>query len=417
MAGGNTVGTLSWVRETRGILRGRDRAALLGRFYAMDDTEAHLDYDAVVLGAGAAGLASAAMLERAGVRCVVLERTGHVGSTWRGRYDRLRLNTLGWMSTLPGYHVGWRARHFHSRDEWVDYLERYTKHHRLQIEFDAEARRVDRDDGHWRTETAGGVLTSKLVVVATGYDRVPAVPDWPGRDTFAGELIHSAKFRNADPYRGRDTLVVGPNVTGSEIAFFLSDEGAARVRVAVRTPPSIIRRCRFGVPLNPVAVLQRLPAAAGDRAAALSQRITFGDLSPYGLPPPELGLVSTNRKRHQGPVVDDGFVSAVKRGDVEIVAAVEGFDRDDVILATGERIQPDAVIAATGYQRGLEPLVGHLGVLDEDGRPYFRGPHTHPNAPGLHFAGFETPIYGALRGMRIEARRLARAARAWSVRC
>jgi hypothetical protein len=166
------------------------------------------------------------------------------------------------------------------------------------------------------------------------------------------------------------------------------------------------------MPLNPVAVvLNRLPAAVGDRAAALSQRIMFGDLSQYGLPLPEMGLVSTNRKRHQGPVIDDGFVDAVKRGDVEIVAAVEGFYRDDVMLADGERIQPDAVIAATGYRRGLEPLVGHLDVLDDLGVPIFQGAATHPHASGLHFVGYETRLYGQLRGIRLEARSLARALR------
>jgi putative flavoprotein involved in K+ transport len=316
------------------------------------------------------------------------------------------------MSTMPGYHVGPRARHFPSRDEWVDYLERYAERHRLQIDFDTDALRIDRDDEGWRVETSRGVLRSRRVIVATGYDRIPSIPDWPGRENYAHELIHSADFRNADPYRGRDVLIVGPNVTGSELAYFVNAAGAARTRVAVRTPPNITRRCRFGVPLNPAAVvLNRLPAAIGDRVAALSQRIMFGDLSPYGLPRPEMGLVSTNRERHQGPVVDDGFVDAVKRGEVEIVAAVERFDRDEVILADGDRIRPDAVIAATGYTRGLEPLVGHLGVLDERGVPISRGAETHPAAWGVHFVGYETRLYGQLRGIRLEARSLARALR------
>jgi putative flavoprotein involved in K+ transport len=66
------------------------------------------------------------------------------------------------------------------------------------------------------------------------------------------------------------------------------------------------------------------------------------------------------------------------------------------------------VIAATGYRRGLEPLVGHLGVLDSDGYPQLLGPMTHPDAPGLHFVGYATPLYGQLRGIRLEAKRVAR---------
>jgi putative flavoprotein involved in K+ transport len=368
------------------------------------------DHEAVVCGAGAAGLSSAAALKQRGVSSVVLERSDHVGSSWRARYDTLRLNTLGWMSTQPGYHIGRRVRHFPSRDEWVDYLERYARHHGLQIAFRTEARRIEREDRGWSVDTSRGPLRSRFVVVATGYDRDPTMPHWPGRESFSGELIHASEYRNAAPYRGRDVLVVGPNVTGSEVAYFLAEGGAARVRVAVRTPPNILRRCRFGLPLNPTApILEHLPAAVGDRLAGLSQRLMFGDLSRYGLPRPPMGVVSTNRKRRQGPAIDDGFVDAVKTGRVEIVAGVEAFDGADVVLADDSRIQPDAVIAATGYSRGLEPLVGHLAVLDSAGYPQRIRGEAHPDAPGLYFVGYVTPLYGQLRGIRLEAKRLARA--------
>jgi putative flavoprotein involved in K+ transport len=368
------------------------------------------DYEAIVCGAGAAGLASAAALQQKGVSSLILERSGQVGSSWRGRYDTLRLNTLGWMSTQRGYHVGRRARHFPSRDEWVDYLERYARHHRLRIEFRTDVQRIEREDGGWRVDTSQGARGARFMVVSTGYDHEPTMPDWPGRENFSGELIHAAEYRNAAPYRGRDVLVVGANVTGSEVAFFVADGGAARVRVAVRTPPNILRRCRFGLPLNPTAVLlEHLPAAIGDRLTGLSQRLMFGDLAAYGLPRPPMGVVSTNRKRRQGPAIDDGFVDAVKKGRVEIVAAVEAFDGADVLLADGSRLQPDAVIAATGYRRGLEPLLGHLGVLDSAGHPQHIRGEMHPNAPGLYFVGYVTPLYGQLRGIRLEARRMARA--------
>jgi hypothetical protein len=58
------------------------------------------------------------------------------------------------------------------------------------------------------------------------------------------------------------------------------------------------------------------------------------------------------------------------------------------------------VIAATGYRRGLEPLVGHLGVLDENGIPLVSGGNEHPSAPGLFFNGYRTNLSGQLRLMR-----------------
>ena len=107
--------------------------------------------------------------------------------------------------------------------------------------------------------------------------------------------------------------------------------------------------------------------------------------------------------------VDVGLVDAVREGRVEIVAAVEGFDTDKVLLADGSRISPDVVVAATGYARGLEGLVGHLGVLDGRGRPSVRGARTPAEAPGLYFTGYTNPISGNLREMAIDAQKIARA--------
>lgn len=67
------------------------------------------------------------------------------------------------------------------------------------------------------------------------------------------------------------------------------------------------------------------------------------------------------------------------------------------------------VIAATGYHRALEGLVGHLGVLDERGHPVVRGGRTSAKAPGLYFTGFTNPISGMLRELSRDSERIARA--------
>jgi len=369
--------------------------------------------DAVVCGAGAAGLAAAATLRRAGVESIVLEQTDKVGASWRTRYDGLRLNTPGWMSTQPGYRAS-RRRYgeYPSRDAWVEYLEDYAAHHRIDVRFNTQVWRIRSLNGGWRVETDGGGLDARLVVLATGYDREPNLPGWPGRETFTGDLIHSSAYRNPDPYRGRDVLVVGPNITGSEVAHFLSSGGAGRVRVSCRTPPNLMRRKYLGVPvqLNGIA-LHHVPLRVADEIIWLGQRLFVGNLERYGLPRSPLGVATTLRRRQQAAVFDDGFVAGVKDGRIEIVAAVESFDGPDVLLADGARIQPDAVIAATGYRRGLEGLIGHLGVLDKDGLPVVSGGNEHPSAPGMFFNGYRAELSGQLRLMRPDARAIARAAR------
>lgn len=242
--------------------------------------------------------------------------------------------------------------------------------------------------------TGGRVLTSPVVVVATGHNHTPYIPDWPGRDTFSGELLHASEYRNAGPYQGRDVLVVGVGNTGAELAVDLAEGGASRVRLAVRTPPHIMRRSTAGWPAQASGIVcRRLPTAVVDRIAPYLAKVSVPDLSGFGLPRPTTGLYA---RVHEGaiPVQDVGLIAAVRSRRVEPVAAVERLDGDKVRLADGTEIVPEAVIAATGYRRGLETLVGHLGVLDGRGRPLVHGPRTAPGAPGLYFTGFTHPISG-----------------------
>ena len=211
--------------------------------------------DAVVCGAGAAGLASAACLKRAGMEVTVLERGDSVGTSWRRRYDGLRLNTLGWMSTMPGYRAS-RRRYgeFPARDDWVRYLEDYARHHGIEPEFGTDVRRVDRAGGGWRIESSAGSREARFAVMATGFDHDPASARVAGSDGFEGRLMHAAEYRDPEPFQGLDVLVVGPGNTGSEIATFLADGGAARVRASMRTPPNIFQRKWLGRPMNITAV-------------------------------------------------------------------------------------------------------------------------------------------------------------------
>jgi len=369
--------------------------------------------EAIVCGAGTAGLAAAATLRGVGVDSVVLERSDQVGASWRTRYDGLRLNTTGWMSTQPGFRASRRRfGEYPSRDAWIEYLESFAAHHRIDVRFGTEVQHVAPVDGGWRVATDRGELEARTLVIATGFDHDPDLPDWPGRDGFTGELIHSSAYRNPEPYRGRDVLIIGPNTTGSELALFLSRGGAGRVRVACRTPPNWTARKFLGTSVNLTGIaLNRLPLRVADRIGWLVQRIMFGNLDRYGLPRSPEGVATTLRHRQQAPAYDDGFVDALKAGQIEIVAAVVGFDGPAVLLADGTRIEPDAVVAATGYRRGLEPLVGHLGVLDERGTPLVSGGSEHPSAPGMFFTGYRADLSGQLRLMRGDARAIAKAVR------
>ncbi|MEU7065337.1 NAD(P)/FAD-dependent oxidoreductase [Streptomyces sp. NPDC046161] len=369
-----------------------------------------------VIGAGPGGLAVAAALRARGVRAVVVEKSDAVGASWRSHYDRLHLHTTRRLSGLPGLAVPRRFGRWVARDNVVRYLEKYAEFHELELVTGVEVTRIEpaadadgRADG-WTLHASGGrVLAARAVVVATGFNHTPALPDWPGRDEFEGRLLHAAEYRNPAPYAGRDVLVVGVGNTGAEIAADLAGGGAARVRLAVRTAPHIVRRSTAGWPAQRTGILvRRLPVRLVDRLGALVAKASVPDLSAYGLPRPATGLYS-RVKEGAIPVQDVGLIDAVRRGAVEPVAAVAAFDGDAVVLADGSRITPEVVIAATGYRRALEGLVGHLGVLDGRGRPLAHGARTPAQAPGLYFTGFTNPISGMLRELALDAEKIAKA--------
>lgn len=189
----------------------------------------------------------------------------------------------------------------------------------------------------------------------------------------------------------------------------LVEGGAGRVRLAVRTAPHIVRRSTAGWAAQFTGILvRRLPVRVVDALAGPMAKASVPDLSAQGLPRPATGLYS-RVKEGSIPVQDVGLIDAVRKGRVEIVAAVEGFEEGKVVLADGTRIGPDAVIAATGYERALEGVVGHLGVLDERGRPVVHGGRTPKNAPGLYFTGFTNPISGMFRELALDAQKIAKA--------
>ncbi|MFS4097304.1 flavin-containing monooxygenase [Streptomyces sp. AF1A] len=369
------------------------------------------DRPVYVIGAGPGGLAAAHALGERGIRAVVLEKTDGVGASWRRHYDRLHLHTTRRLSALPGLAMPRRFGRWVSRDNVVRYLEKYAEHHALEIATGVEVHRVERaEDGTgWLLHASGGrQLTGSAVVVATGFNHTPRVPDWPGLAEYGGEFLHAAAYRNAEPYAGRDVLVVGIGNTGAEIAVDLVEGGAARVRLAVRTAPHIVRRSTAGWAAQYTGVLvRRLPVRLVDRLARPLARASTPDLSAHGLPRPGTGLYSRVREGAI-PVQDVGLIDAVRTGRVEIVAAVEGFEDGKVVLADGSRIAPDTVIAATGYVRALEGLVGHLGVLDERGRPVAHGGRAPREAPGLYFTGYTNPISGMLRELALDARKIAK---------
>jgi putative flavoprotein involved in K+ transport len=359
----------------------------------------------VIVGAGSAGLATAALLRRTGIDPLVLEAGPEPGAAWRERYDRLRLHTPRLLSGLPGTRIPRRYGRWVRRDDLIDYFAEYVDAHGIDVRTGVRVNRIDRG---WNLDTTAGPMQAETVIVATGYNGAPFIPDWPGLDGFTGELIHSFEYRNPAPFRGRDVLVVGAGNSGAELATDVADGGASRSRLSVRNPPQIVRRATAGIPAQLIGIgIRKLPPGWVDPFSIAQRKLSIPDLTAQGLPRPEHGIRTSFITTGTTPILDVGIVGAVRTGRVQIVAAVERIDGGDVVLADGSRVTPDAVIAATGFRAGLDPLVGHLDVLGPRGLP--AKTDGEPVLPGLWFVGFTPTLGGQLREGSIAARKVAAA--------
>ena len=373
----------------------------------------------IIVGAGPAGLAAAAVLRQQGHQPIVLEQAQEIGASWRGRWDSLRLHTMRAFSGLPDAPIPWKYGRWVSRDDYLRYLRDYADHFEIKPEFGVRVQRVDRDSdaGGWQVHTTatesaadpiGATRFADAVVIATGYSRLSSIPDWPGRNAFRRPLLHSAEYRNPRPYAGQRVLVVGAGNSAADIATELLEVGAT-VDMSVRTPPNIVRRSALGVPTQIVGLAMRqLPEPILNPLSGLLRRVSVPDLAAHGLPAPKQGY-SHFLRTQRIPILDHGFVDEVTAGRISIVAAVESLTEDTVRLVDGTELSPDVVICGTGFSPGLTSMVGHLGVLDDRGRPLVSGGATLPTAPRLHFVGVIVELSGVLHRIGAEARSVGQA--------
>ncbi|MFI7063301.1 flavin-containing monooxygenase [Kribbella sp. NPDC050124] len=173
-------------------------------------------YETVVIGAGQAGLSAGYHLAQRGKPFVILDGADRVGGSWLNRWDSLALFTPSSRNNLPGEKFG-GGHTFASKDELVAYLEGYAERHALPIRLGVRVDGLFREGDGYRVTAGIESFEANNVIVATGFHRVPKVPD------FAGELspdivqLHSADYRNPGQLQPGTVLIVGAANSGAEI--------------------------------------------------------------------------------------------------------------------------------------------------------------------------------------------------------
>src|SRR6266576_403810 len=327
--------------------------------------------DAIIVGAGPAGLACAMTMRGAGLNVTVLEKADNVGSAWRRHYDRLHLHTDRKRSGLPGMVMPRTYPHYPSREQLIEYLESYAVRFDIAPIFNSTVSCIRRDGSQWRAETAQGPIHAPVMVIATGIADAPYRPSWPGSEIYRGLVAHSSEYRNPTSYAGKRVLVVGFGNSGGEIALDLATAGVD-VALAVRGPVQILPRDLLGFPILAWAILyRRLPARLVDAINAPILRLAIGTLDK------------------------------IRDGSIQICGGIDRLTPDGVVFADGESGKFDAIVLATGFRPDLRQLMPDLeGVFDRHGMPLVTGQTTR--APGLYFCGQITSPTGQLREIGLE---------------
>ncbi len=356
----------------------------------------------LIVGAGPAGLATAALLARRGIPYRLFERGPTPATSWVNAYDSLRLHTGRHMSTLPGRNYPAGTPLFVTRTQFVDYLLEYASSAGLRVEPGSEVSAARRNGTEWRVSVNGTDVDGRALVVATGIMSKPVTPELPGSSGFGGRIIHSVEYRRPAEFARQRVLVVGAGNSGGEIASELGNAGAS-VSILVRRGANVVPREIAGIPIQYLSAgLRHLPRSARLKVASLVQKLSEARRGPPVLPrPPWTALDAI-------PIIGFHLVDAIRDGKVAPrLGTIERLEERTVHFSDGTQGGFDSIILATGFAPALD-LLGDLVRRDERGFAIRTDNVTSADQPGLFFVGHRYDTTGAIANIKADSRAVAR---------
>ncbi|KAF9652136.1 FAD/NAD(P)-binding domain-containing protein [Thelephora ganbajun] len=347
----------------------------------------------LVVGGGHGGVHIAARLKHLGVPTLVVERNARIGDNWRNRYDILCLHDPVWHNQFPyiPFPSVWPT--FTPSKKLGEWFEFYVSALELNVWTSSEVLLVEKDSqsNEWRVKVrrTGPNPTERVfrpvhVIFALGTEVTPHIPDFPGKEKFKGEMIHTSKFKSAKENAGKRVLVVGAGTSGHDIAWEHVNCGAAEVTIYQRNPTYIVSHKEAvagitrgsywyeegGPPTHVVdlytyslprlvsksllkAVTAKMAKADKDLHAGLEAkgfRTSLGD--------DDAGLIWLMWVRAGGFYLDVGASTMIVNGQIRVKSGPElqGFDETGALFDDGSKAEADVVVIATGYENVRESI-------------------------------------------------------------
>jgi len=324
----------------------------------------------IVIGAGPHGLSALKALLQMGVPAHGFERDADLGGNWNYHaetsrvYESTHLISTKPFTQFPDFPMPDSYPDYPSHWQVHEYFRSYAEHFGLleHLSLNTEVVRCEpREDDSWDVtvvdRSSGEQSTYRCagVVVANGHNWFPKMPNYPGQESFTGEIRHSAQYKGADVLRGKRVLVVGAGNTGCDIAVE-SAQNARSTLHSTRRGYYYNPKYAFGRPSDQTADLLlalKLPLALRRIMFKTTLRLTVGDFTKFGLPKPDHDFFETH------PIVNQQLVYYVGHGDIAPKPDIDRFDGDTVYFTDGTSAEIDLVVFATGY-------LAHFPFLDDE---------------------------------------------------
>jgi dimethylaniline monooxygenase (N-oxide forming) len=350
-----------------------------------------------IIGAGSSGVAAAKALAERNIAFEGFEIGSDIGGMWRyqndnglsSAYRSLHIDTsrenLGYSDfPLPDHFPD-----FPSHAQVLEWLEGYAKQFDLKrhFRFRSKVESVVPDAGQWRvTLSSGESRLYRAVVIANGHLWDPRWPAFEG--ALNGSQIHSHDYRSAEPFSGKNVLIVGIGNSAVDIAVDVC-KGANKTFLSTRRSAWVMPKYIMGLPVDRwtgfFARKLRLPTPVSRTLARWLAYFVYGDQTRFGVPRPQHPIW------REHTTISQELLSYCGHGWIRVKSNVRELQGDQILFEDGSVERVDAVIHATGYKISFPFLKPELFKITENVPALYRR-MAAVDLPGLYFLGLVQPV-------------------------